>query len=357
MSDYHNLLVDTLRSGHLQVEKIYHRLLSIYSDEDRCVNIRTGYPMKMRDYDTNYVYPSDWRFKICYHFDRVGREFDVRVYERLLKKYEDWLADYEKNSDNERIKNLIRVEVETAKSEPDHNRTFMRENADQLDYILDDIEDPEEGSVLSDDFIQNDNEVTLANERKVKFFNFSLGRKKKKRTLKDELKRELEDILPSQGEGDIKLPRKRLRKMIESQNQENDLDYCGTEQLFNENFKSSKKSKVINDEDEINENEASHRSNGENSETDNVFTQLEEFRSNLNKNRKNLVCYDPDDLSNSAGAESLYDFKPKNYRKAPAFRRGQRQLILDDFIDYGVSIVNTPKNKRSPRKYIHFLNN
>jgi hypothetical protein len=345
MSDYHNLLVDTLRSGHLQVEKIYQRLLSIYADEEKCVNIRSGYPMKMRDFDTNYVYPSDWRFKICYHFDRVGREFDVTIYERLLKKYEDWLADYEKYSDNERIKKLIQDEVEKAKSEPDYKRVFMRENADQLDYILDGIEDSEEGSVLSDDFIQNDNEVTLANQRKVKYFNKSLGRKKKKLTSQDELKKELDDILPSEDDNEVKLPRKRLRKLKERENNICELDYCEDSEIVN----SSNKIKVIYDEDEIKQ---SINSSDENSE--NEFNNFENFKKHISKDRCKRVPYDPDELSNSAYAESLYDYKPNKFMKAPAFRRGDRQLTIEDFIDSNFYIITTPKKKKSSHRYIHF---
>lgn len=243
MSDYYNLLTDTLRSGHLQVEKIYNRLNSIYNDKDRCVNIRTGYPMKIRDFDTDYVYPSDWRYKICFHFDKVGRDFDVSVYERLLKKYEDWLDDYSFNKDNEKIKLLIETEKEIAKSEPDYIREKCTKKADFFDKFL--HIDSESYSYISNEgshqssFIQDDNEVILINERKIKYFKKSLG-KKKNRLEKMKKNNKLNQISTNK-----KL--RKIRKKSSEFDYSNEMEYIDIDCLKSNQ---KKKKKILLDDDD-----------------------------------------------------------------------------------------------------------
>jgi len=115
MSDYYNLLNDSLRSGYLQVEKIYNRLPTL-THERQFINVRTGYPMKYRYKERDYVYSSG-SYPLCWNSEHISSEYNPITIEKLLKKYEEWLADYEENGDNERIKNLIENELEIAKNE------------------------------------------------------------------------------------------------------------------------------------------------------------------------------------------------------------------------------------------------
>lgn len=128
-NDYLNLLEDSLKLGHLQVEKIYHRLLNL--DSDKYINIRTCYPMKYRK-DSDYVFFKG-KYRICWNSEGIRDEYNPRIIESILKKYEEWLTDYERNSDNQRIKEKIQKERrlalrESAMNERKHEESKVRED-------------------------------------------------------------------------------------------------------------------------------------------------------------------------------------------------------------------------------------
>lgn len=180
-NDYYNLLNDSLRSGYLQVEKIYNRL--IIMDPEKYVNIRTGYSMKYRSDDNDYVYSSGL-YPLCWNSEKIGSEYDPITIERLLAKYEEWLTEYETNKDNNKIKKMIKEELESVKDEPDEGRDFMNylkdikeEHDTKYKYYtyFSEYEENESEDNSINSFIAGDDEVV---DVKRKVFKKSLGRRK-----------------------------------------------------------------------------------------------------------------------------------------------------------------------------------
>jgi hypothetical protein len=172
MSDYFNLLQDSLRSAHLQVEKIYKRLQTM--DPSLYVNVRTGYSMKYRSHNTNYVFSSG-RYPLCWNSEAVGQEYNPIVIERLLNKYEDWIDEYGNSMDNLKIKKLIQNEIDKAKSEPDLERKIRYTLLDYYDEI--DHEEQDEIEDSQNSFIMNDDEVIGSDGKKRRIFKKRLGKR------------------------------------------------------------------------------------------------------------------------------------------------------------------------------------
>jgi hypothetical protein len=171
MSDYLNLLQDSLRSAHLQVEKIHKRLQTM--DRSRYVNVRTGYCMKYRSHDTNYVFSSG-RYPLCWNSESIREEYNPITIERLLNKYEDWIDEYICSGDNLKIKKLIQDEIEKAKSEPDLERKLR---CTILDYYDPEPEEEEEIEDSQNSFIMKDDEVIGSDGKKRRIFRKCLGKR------------------------------------------------------------------------------------------------------------------------------------------------------------------------------------
>lgn len=127
--DYYNILEDSLRDGHYQVKKIYEKI-STALKENKLINIRTGYLMGERFKNINYCKDLTKRYPLCWNFPS-GACVDFSVINKLFRVYTKWIEDYEKNRDLERIRKLIKKEIERAKFERDVNK---REGID--DFIL-----------------------------------------------------------------------------------------------------------------------------------------------------------------------------------------------------------------------------
>jgi hypothetical protein len=168
MSDYYNLLEDTLRSSYFQIEKIHKRVKQA-SKENKYVNIRTGYPMKFRKYNSNYMY-SETKFPLCYNSGDVGANFHPNVISRLLNSYQKWLADYDIHEDNETIRKMVEDEKAKAKSESQNENININKAKPK---IMKFAEPPYGSHLIFDDDRENSVGTVLNSENEKSFDNIS----------------------------------------------------------------------------------------------------------------------------------------------------------------------------------------
>ena len=283
-NDYYNLLTDTLKSGHLQVEKIYNRLTNL--DRDKYVNIRTCYPMKYR-IDSDYVF-SKGKYRICWNTEAIRDEYNPIVVEKVLQKYQEWLADYALNFDNERIQELIEKELRNSidecqekkinssyldeEEEEDEDNNYFKKERNNDNYtsfnqnnftnmkrkpskIIEDesVSDSfyDEESNSSDNlFLCRNDEIIREDGRKKKYFRKRLGRRVKYENINE--------IYVTNFENSGK---KFLKKSGRKISQNKDDSFLITEELENiengnqmrlsiENNNAIKKIKILDDDDE-----------------------------------------------------------------------------------------------------------
>jgi hypothetical protein len=151
MSDYYNLLEDSLRSGHLQVEKIYNAYWRTRGEARSNINIRTGYPMKYRKYNPDYIYAKNSNFPLCWNSELIGRKYPITTVERLLSTYDRWVMEYQNCKDNDKIKDMIEEEMLFAKGEAKNKNNII--NINKFESSDSDISDDGRGpkSILEED--------------------------------------------------------------------------------------------------------------------------------------------------------------------------------------------------------------
>ena len=247
LNDYINLLEDSLRSGHVQIEKIYNRLQGISTD--KYINIRSGYPMKYRVDDPDYVYYHG-NYRLCWNSEAIDKEYDPLIIEKIIKKYEEWLDIYAENKDIEVIKNLIdeeRINLEKQYESKFRVKRFESESEEEiLDYDGSGTSEESENS-----FICGNDEVYTEDGRKRKIFRKKLGR----RFVYENINEIYEDDLVSNK----KFLKKRGRRIsIKGENLENIFDQDllnepDRQEIYNNgyNYSERKQKIIIDDEDGI----------------------------------------------------------------------------------------------------------
>ena len=132
-TDYYNLLTDTLRSGHHQISKIYHKIPEARR-EGKYINIRTGYLMGKKSIkDKNYKFYHNFEFPLCYNLTNCGFAKN-EIIQKIFKQYEIWLKLYEKKpNDDDYLKYIVDKEINKAKN---NFEMLNHKNYGKNDFIL-----------------------------------------------------------------------------------------------------------------------------------------------------------------------------------------------------------------------------
>ena len=127
-TDYYNLLIDTLKNGRNQIKYLYDKIDDAIQ-KGKYVNIRTGCLIKEKDsHDYNYYFNDDCNYPLCYNFSCCGLARE-RVIKRIINFYVRCLKEYERTKDEEKMKELIDNEVESAKK----NYEYLNKNNNGYD--------------------------------------------------------------------------------------------------------------------------------------------------------------------------------------------------------------------------------
>jgi len=115
-TDYYNLFPATLKNGNKQIIYLYNKRNDAI-EKGKYINVSTGCLItrnspyyKNKDF---YFYDDD-EFPLCYKFSCRGLA-RLGVIRKILKFYADGLREYERTKDEEKMKELVDIEVEAAK--------------------------------------------------------------------------------------------------------------------------------------------------------------------------------------------------------------------------------------------------
>ena len=114
-TDYYNLLSDSLKNGVNQIKYIYDKIENA-KYEGKYINIRTGYLIQEKDSrDNNYYFNYNQDFPLCYSFSCCGLA-RKRVIKRILDFYLSCLKEYDSYQDEDSMREKIKNEIESAKT-------------------------------------------------------------------------------------------------------------------------------------------------------------------------------------------------------------------------------------------------
>ena len=346
-TDYYNLFIDTLKYGRNQIQYIYGKIEQAI-EKGKYVNIRTGYLIKEKDCnDYNYYFNNDVDYPLCYYFSCRGLARE-RVIKKILDFYVLCLREYDKTKDEEKMKQLIDNEIESAKKKyeelnknnkgyddlklfnlPPHSNepketensinssSFINDNSsisNENNSFINDDEINEENGEKSEDIIKN-KKVTLI---------------KNGRNAVNKYKQELDELLEENYDGENDLI-----------NEENDIDLdldtkgsslkkkklCKTKYLTRKT-----KRNIINDSDDEEEGENDEKEEEKLEKEDEQYTFKE--NNNLEKEIKNLIKKDEENeeesiIKNKKKKEAIN----KEYYKAQKEKLRLKQGNLDAFLN------------------------
>ena len=308
-TDYYNLLNDTLKNGRNQIKYIYDKIDNAI-EKGKYINIRTGCLIKEKDFNNyNYYFHDDTEYPLCYKFPCCGLARD-RVIKKIMNFYIRCLREYHKTKDEEKMKQLIENEIETAKN----NYEYLNKNNKGFDdlklfNIPPHINEPQESedSINSSSFINDNNsssnneDNSFINDDEIKENEEEKSIKKKPKLIKNGkkvvniYKKELDDLLEENYDGEEEL--KNEENEEKEENEENEFDYGLDLNTKYSSFKKKKlckknllnkklKRNVINDSDEENEEESEK---DENKNEENINEENASEKQNLSQEMKNLL--------------------------------------------------------------------
>ena len=347
-TDYYNLFRDTLKYGRNQIQHIYSKIGQAV-EKGKYVNIRTGYLIKEKDCnDYNYYFNDDTEYPLCYYFSCCGLARE-RVIKKILDFYVICLREYDRTKDDEKMKELIDNEINSAKQNYENLNKNNKGNDDlKLFNIPPHLNEPKEteNSVNSSSFI-NDNSSSSCNENnsfiddneinednKENEDNSEEKHKNKKaklvkngKNVVNKYKQELDDLLEDNYDGEDDL-------INEGNDEDIDLDLetkgsslkkkklCKTK-LLNRKTKRN----VVNDSDEEKEEE-------EKPEKEIEQNNYNDNENNLEKEIKNLIKKDEEneeesDIKNKKKKEAITEEYYKDQKEKLRLKQGNLDAFLN----------------------------
>ena len=356
-TDYYNLFSDTLKNGNNQIKYLYDKI-NYAKQEGKYINIRTGCLIQEKDFHTNnYYFNYNYEFPLCYNFSCCGLA-RKRVIKRIMDFYLSCLKEFDRDKDEEKMKERIKKEIELAKK----NYEYLNKNNNGFDdlklfnipphlnepkeeeysfntssFINDDNSNSQENnSFIDDNDIEEENEEEEDNkEDKIENEEKENKKKKKGKLIKNgkkvvnEYKKELDDLLDENYDGEDE-----LNKVKEESEEEDELDLNSysfkkkSKTLHKKNYLNKKtKRNVIDDSDEE-ENEKEEEKKENNKEEEKIDEE------NISQEIKNLLKEEENEEFNNNKTENkkVEDSINKEYYKGLKEKINMRQGTLDAFL-------------------------
>ena len=358
-TDYYNLFSDTLKNGNNQIKYLYDKI-NYAKQEGKYINIRTGCLIQEKDFHTNnYYFNYNYEFPLCYNFSCCGLA-RKRVIKRIMDFYLSCLKEFDRDKDEEKMKERIKKEIELAKK----NYEYLNKNNNGFDdlklfnipphlnepkeeeysfntssFINDDNSNSQENnSFIDDNDIEEENEEEEEDNKEDKIENEEKENKKKKKgklikngkKVVNEYKKELDDLLDENYDGEDEL--NKVKEESEEEDDELDLNSCSfkkkSKTLHKKNYLNKKtKRNVIDDSDEE-ENEKEEEKKENNKEEEKIDEE------NISQEIKNLLKEEENEEFNNNKTENkkVEDSINKEYYKGLKEKINMRQGTLDAFL-------------------------
>ena len=132
--------------------------------------------MKYRPKNSDSIYTNNSSFTLCWNSEKIGTKYSEFVIRRLLNTYDNWVADYDKYKDNNRIKNFIKAEIDSAKQEVDQIKSLG---------VMGNInfKDCEEFGSENEESGESNNSFVISNSRVRRVYKIRLGRRTEKKDI------------------------------------------------------------------------------------------------------------------------------------------------------------------------------
>ena len=228
-TDYYNLLSDTLKNGLNQIKYLYDKVENAKL-EGKYINIRTGCLIQEKDsFNNNYFFNYDQDFPLCYYFSYCGLA-RKRVIKKMMDFYLSCLKEYDISQDEESMKEKIKNELESAKTDYEYlnkkNKGYddlkLYKSIPQQGEESDNEASINSSSFINDESIEEDENSFIDN----KSIKEEKEKKKKSRLMKNgkkvvnEYKKELDDLLEDNYDGEEELNNEENENYDEEENGE-----------------------------------------------------------------------------------------------------------------------------------------
>ena len=211
MANYVNLLVDSLKNGYRHIVYLLHRITEIPPDHyinvctgnfiqygpssnSRFLSIKTTKNTRFFPQNIDYsfkVYLRDGIFPLAYMNKKMGFYYHNEI-DRILLKYYEWMLDYSKKKDENRLKRLISEEIEKTENLIEKRNLWDVKSLDEKE---------SEFEVKCQDFMmESDEEMSVVVEIEVEdwgfedfneeFFKKKMKKKKKRKRKRSVIKKE-----------------------------------------------------------------------------------------------------------------------------------------------------------------------
>ena len=326
-TDYYNLLSDTLKNGLNQIKYLYDKVENAKL-EGKYINIRTGCLIQEKDsFNNNYFFNYDQDFPLCYYFSYCGLA-RKRVIKKMMDFYLSCLKEYDISQDEESMKEKIKNELESAKTDYEYlnkkNKGYddlkLYKSIPQQGEESDNEASINSSSFINDESIEEDENSFIDN----KSIKEEKEKKKKSRLMKNgknvvnEYKKELDDLLEDNYDGEEEL------------NQEDDEDNEEYQEISDNDEEESEKNK----DKELNLKKIKKEKLLNKKIKRNIINDSDEDENDINKKEK--IEEDIQNLfkkyENSKDENKEQNLADKEYINQLKENMSLKQKTLDDFL-------------------------